>query len=450
VLIEYTLTTCASISNSHRRPFFKSKTNFAERSTDDTQRGKSLEELEHEEGGPIKESLVGMAQTKRAAKRKGGPLSAVADTDLVDDVQRIEEELEVEEEDGIKLEAFNLIEERQKGYFDDAGNYVENEKDEEGDATDAWLASDEAKTVDAATLEKIKEQERQLAEAEEAAPLTAVQLARLQWQISKILKPGETVAGGLKRLGGALGQHRRPIGKRANKRNKPESISETQAQLPDPKDKEQFDQLTEAASALVDSGETEVYGQEKSYFERAAAVYIDIDEGPSTLLAQGVGTVAYEDADEDMFADEDEEEKPGKVEEGEKKEEEKETTAGKEKEEEEEDKTDYASWPIKELRRFLQERGVDPSGIVEKGELVAKVKETAEKSGNKAENLTTGKNAQAPAGYAFDPSSGMWYSAESAMYWDSNSGGFYNPASEKWYSFSEKGEWVEWPSTGTT
>ena len=34
---------------------------------------------------------------------------------------------------------------------------------------------------------------------------------------------------------------------------------------------------------------------------------------------------------------------------------------------------DYASWPVKELARFLKERGIDPTGIVEKAELVAKV-----------------------------------------------------------------------------
>ncbi len=36
---------------------------------------------------------------------------------------------------------------------------------------------------------------------------------------------------------------------------------------------------------------------------------------------------------------------------------------------------DYSSWPVKELARFLKERGVDPAGIVEKAELVSKVKE---------------------------------------------------------------------------
>ena len=102
--------------------------------------------MESEEGGPIRESQVNMAQTKRAAKRKAGD---IGDTDLVDDVRHVEEELEVEEEDGIRLEAFNLKDERQKGRFDESGNYVENEKegDEDNDATDAWLASDEGKYI---------------------------------------------------------------------------------------------------------------------------------------------------------------------------------------------------------------------------------------------------------------------------------------------------------------
>lgn len=34
---------------------------------------------------------------------------------------------------------------------------------------------------------------------------------------------------------------------------------------------------------------------------------------------------------------------------------------------------EYSSWPVKELRRFLTERGVDSSSIVEKHELVDKV-----------------------------------------------------------------------------
>ena len=34
---------------------------------------------------------------------------------------------------------------------------------------------------------------------------------------------------------------------------------------------------------------------------------------------------------------------------------------------------DYSTWPVKELRRFLTERGINASGIVEKADLVAQV-----------------------------------------------------------------------------
>ena len=37
--------------------------------------------------------------------------------------------------------------------------------------------------------------------------------------------------------------------------------------------------------------------------------------------------------------------------------------------------TDYTNWPIKELRRLLQERGVDVSGMVEKAELVERARD---------------------------------------------------------------------------
>jgi hypothetical protein len=38
------------------------------------------------------------------------------------------------------------------------------------------------------------------------------------------------------------------------------------------------------------------------------------------------------------------------------------------------DVVDYSSWPVKELRRLLTERGVDSSSIVEKGDLVNEVR----------------------------------------------------------------------------
>ena len=108
----------------------------------------------------------------------------------------------------------------------------------------------------------------------------------MQWQIAQILLPGETVARGLKRLGG----HGPRPGKRAKRstaggggggcgptHNKGGSINISAPN--DPEAKEKFDRLTESASTLVDAGEADVYSQEKEYFERCAAVYIDIVDG---------------------------------------------------------------------------------------------------------------------------------------------------------------------------
>lgn len=39
------------------------------------------------------------------------------------------------------------------------------------------------------------------------------------------------------------------------------------------------------------------------------------------------------------------------------------------------EEADYSGWPVKELSRFLKERGVDPSGMIEKADLVKKVAE---------------------------------------------------------------------------
>ena len=67
-----------------------------------------------------------------------------ADTELVGDdaLEEVEEALEMDEDDGIKLEPFNLAQERQEGFFDDDGHYVERrDKDEEEAEKDAWFAS---------------------------------------------------------------------------------------------------------------------------------------------------------------------------------------------------------------------------------------------------------------------------------------------------------------------
>jgi CD2 antigen cytoplasmic tail-binding protein 2 len=103
---------------------------------------KTLEEIEDEEGGPVRESQIGMAQTKRALNRKTDKPIADESTEVDVDLKSYEQKLENDEEDGQIFEAFNLEAERDGGFFDAAGNYVEN-KDK--DDQDAWLGSEEAK-----------------------------------------------------------------------------------------------------------------------------------------------------------------------------------------------------------------------------------------------------------------------------------------------------------------
>lgn len=58
-------------------------------------KGKTLAEIEQEEGGPVKESLIGMAQVKRAENRKKDGTQGMEDTDIPTDVNKFEEDAEV-------------------------------------------------------------------------------------------------------------------------------------------------------------------------------------------------------------------------------------------------------------------------------------------------------------------------------------------------------------------
>lgn len=64
------------------------------------------------------------------------------DTDMSSHVEEAEELLDREEDDGVKLEPFNLAQERAEGVFDESGHYVENTKDD-AEETDAWLGSED-------------------------------------------------------------------------------------------------------------------------------------------------------------------------------------------------------------------------------------------------------------------------------------------------------------------
>lgn len=241
--------------------------------------------------------------------------------------------------------------------------------------------------------------------------MSATDIARLQFRVSKILKDGETVTGALRRLAGS------------RKRYQGKGGGATKTSADDYQtNKEAFDELTEASTMLLESGETDVYSKERSYFLRAAAVYIDVDEVPTggaSTLGLHLTTkaaLAYEEADEDMFGGNSDEEDKVNVEEP--------STSIKPMKGEDQ----FRDWPIKELKRYCVEHGKTCDRITEKKDLISLAIECSK-------NKTPATAYTAPLGYVFDPRSKMWWSQESKMYFDSASGAFYNPQDQKWYHY---------------
>jgi hypothetical protein len=359
-------------------------------------------EAESQEDGPIRESMVDVAQKRRADYRKGNK----EDTGLVVNIENAEEVFEarkeeMEKEHGIELEAFNLIEERKRGYFDKDGNYIEKTEDEndEEEEADAWVASGEVQdVVDDATRKKIEERIKKQA-TEPAKELTAVDVARLQYHISKILNaPDETVAAALKRLAGPS----RRIGKKGSHDKVATGGSNSTSH---------FNLLTEYASILMDSGETDVYMRDKSYFQRAASVYIDVDEGSGVTkdILSGLGpsdTRTVDDASEDMFADDsDAEDNAGEKQTGK-------VDADKEKREKLREK--FRQWPIKELKRFCEENGASCQGVTDKVDLIDLAIET---ESSLSQNVERASLAAHGAAFNYHESTGAYVSADGRYYW---------------------------------
>ncbi|GLC52767.1 hypothetical protein PLESTB_000665900 [Pleodorina starrii] len=514
-------------------------------------KGKTLAEIEAEEGGPIKESLVGMAQTKRALDRKKRDVE-LGDTDVVTNTERYEKDtLEVEQEDGITFEPFNLKQEREEGYFDEDGNYVlRKQGGEEGDdEKDAWLTSEEAKVVSDEVRRKIEAQRALAEEAARRGPLTERQIAQRKADMAAMMRPGETVTRALKRLGGgaapgaaaggsaAAGLPHRAMGKRERARLLAQQQQQQQQADPaaasasgsgaDADAREQFTRMTELADELLGEGELEIYSANQEELLRSARMWLPqlaappppkaaaaaahaaagddddddmfSDKDMGGAAAKPAAAAAAVDDDQDMFADEDEGGGAAAAA----------TTAGTSGRTDGGgsaqpgghsggaaavgaaapsgpgpaatagavgataataggdgggssggDAVDYGSWPIKELKRLLQERGVDSSGFVEKADLVAKVRQvvdaapTAGAAAPGAGSAGGGGGGSdgafvAPPGYVFDPSSGYFFSEDSGMYYDTSSGGYCQAATGKWFYLDAScGSFVEWKQGG--
>ncbi|EPS61335.1 hypothetical protein M569_13462, partial [Genlisea aurea] len=155
------------------------------------------------------------------------------------DVKKAEVQYEDNEtfvEEGIAVDPFNLEKEREEGFFDENGNYVEYINRNE--VKDAWLDSLDSHTkyTGKSSIPTISD--------DKPVELSTEVLAEINKRISDILHPGETVLRGLKRLKGST--------------DKKHKMSVETKRL--------FDQLTEDAMALMDDGYNDVYDKKQEQF----------------------------------------------------------------------------------------------------------------------------------------------------------------------------------------
>ncbi|XP_062518801.1 CD2 antigen cytoplasmic tail-binding protein 2-like [Corticium candelabrum] len=173
-----------------------------------------------------------------------------------EDVEGQEEKTIDFSEGGIRVTPFNLDEEMEEGHFDADGHYIADK--DAGAVEDGWL-----ETVDWKEVHE-KATERQLdtlgGEEDEVEQEEVVDRLNIVRGIVEMMKPGETVAKTLRRLGGS------DKGKegRANKRGKAYDLFAEEFEKDETKDqsesKELMFRLTELADQLVQLGYDDIYG----------------------------------------------------------------------------------------------------------------------------------------------------------------------------------------------
>ncbi|KAG7238940.1 hypothetical protein INR49_030487 [Caranx melampygus] len=217
-------------------------------------------------------------------------------------------------DEGVSITPFNLDEEMQEGHFDSEGNYFIKKEQQ---IRDNWLDNIDwvrikeqpfkqkkkglgakrtrrAGDEDEAEEEKQRE-EKQAEEPEEEEeepepaedPLASYTQHQLTEAVVELLLPGETVAAGLRRLGGLGGR------KKGKLREESEPTEETK------RDAEKLDRLTALADRLVGSGMFEIYQQT---YEKLAYLMKSMT-GKKPAVGKKSGDDDDEEDELDMFGD---------------------------------------------------------------------------------------------------------------------------------------------------
>ncbi|XP_078393289.1 CD2 antigen cytoplasmic tail-binding protein 2, partial [Cetorhinus maximus] len=177
-----------------------------------------------------------------------------------------QESATIDYDDGIKITPFNLEEEMEEGHFDSEGNYFLKK---EGVIRDNWLDN----------IDWVRVQQRPARrQAESESPEPPTDVRTLLEDILGMLRPGETVAKAIRRLGGVAsgaGAGQRPWEAKRRKRRRTRSAGggeEEEEKKEEEEEKkeegpegeaqrrsEQLDRLTGLADQMVAWGEYEIY-----------------------------------------------------------------------------------------------------------------------------------------------------------------------------------------------
>ncbi|KAI4296357.1 hypothetical protein L6164_036322 [Bauhinia variegata] len=205
------------------------------------------------EKADIEEDVGDLMKPRHAAKERENRRNQIAaelfsedNRGITNDISAAEVRYEDNEnfvDDGIQIEPFNLSKEREEGYFDADGNFVEYVREKE--IKDAWLDNIEVDPKYAGLNSAITNDE------DEIEDLSSKDIGTMKRRIADVLEPGETVLQALRRLKGSSDR-------------KAKMSSDT---------KVVFDQLTEDAMKLMENGEYDVYHEKQEVFQREAEGY---------------------------------------------------------------------------------------------------------------------------------------------------------------------------------
>ncbi|KAL1196299.1 SUPPRESSOR OF ABI3-5 [Cardamine amara subsp. amara] len=209
------------------------------------------EQLLEEEAVARREARIAAKERAKIRNQNTAELFIEDENDDIDESGETYEDDGNRTEDGIQIEAFSLDREKEEGYFDADGNFVEYVREKE--VKDAWLDSiaiDPMYMGRSAAKDTEKDEDNENEKAVD--DLSQEDIGVMKRRIANLLEPGETVLRALKRLKG-------------NSNNRKEKMTSETKLI--------FDQLTEDADKLIQNGDYNVYHEEQEVFEREAEGY---------------------------------------------------------------------------------------------------------------------------------------------------------------------------------